>query len=88
MAKNQKRKHRKGVPKDETPEQKTKRLAVVRMGKVIMGMKQLIQLAGKTYTLTDSQKVSILQELRKNVKAVDTAFTSGVTVQSDFELGD
>lgn len=86
MAKKQNRKKRVGIPKDETPEQRTKRLTEFRVNRACLSIESIAPLGGSPYTLSDSQKVDILTSLRKAIKLVDTAFTTGVAAQAGFEL--
>ena len=87
MAKKAERKKRVGIPKDETAEQRTKRLTEFRVNRACANIEAIAPLAASPYTLTKEQKEEVLTTLAEAVRLVNVAFTTGVTAQAGFTLG-
>lgn len=75
------------VQKDETKEQKSVRLAKQRMGNVLRKLKNIGNLGGSGYALTDAQKSKITTDLQAAVDRIKDAFaarsSSATTVNYD-----
>lgn len=88
MAKKTERKKRTGIPKDETPEQRTMRLLTFRLNRAVKDVRQLIPLAGSPYTTKDTQKAFVVDKLKAVVKSVEDAYLHGVTADTGIVIPD
>ena len=86
MVVNSKKKRKTVVPKDETPEQRTRRLASFRVSRAVKDIGSIANLAGASYTLTEPQRVEILAALKSAVGGVTKTFSGEVTTAAGFTL--
>ena len=63
------------VPANETKEQKSVRLARARMGTTLNKLKNIANLGGSGYALTDAQKNKMLADLQAAVDRIEESFS-------------
>jgi len=86
MVENKKKKRKAVAPKDETPEQRTVRLANFRVSRAVKDITSIARLASSGYTLTEPQKIEILSCLKASVTTVSNAFSGTAASASGFSL--
>lgn len=86
MVENKKKKKRTAISKDETPEQRTERLANFRVSRAVKDILAVSRLAGTGYTLTEPQKVEMLSALKASVTTVSNAFSGQAAAATGFKL--
>jgi len=86
MVNNKKKKRKAVAPKDETPEQRTNRLANFRVSRVVKDINSVRMLAGSSYTLSLDQKAEILVAMKAAIEATESVFAGQAAAAVGFQL--
>ena len=86
MANEKKKKQRRTAPKDETTEQRTRRLTEFRVSRALKDIGSIRNLSGGSYTLSYDQKAEVIAALKAAVKSTENAFAGRVEAAVGFQL--